>query len=164
MESDLQYMQTALDLARQAAKAGEVPVGAIVVMGTDIVSQGYNRREEWQDPTAHAELVAVRAAADRLGTWRLSGATLYVTLEPCVMCIGAIILARISRVVYGARDPKAGACGSVLDIPPEPRLNHRVVIEGGIAEEESRLMLQEFFRRLRQEEEFKQASLDQFAG
>ena len=164
MESDLQYMQTALDLARQAAKAGEVPVGAIVVMGTDIVSQGYNRREEWQDPTAHAELVAVRAAADRLGTWRLSGATLYVTLEPCVMCIGAIILARISRVVYGARDPKAGACGSVLDIPPEPRLNDRVVIKGGIAEEESRLLLQEFFRRLRQEEEFKQANLDQFAG
>ena len=95
MESDLQYMQTALDLARQAAKAGEVPVGAIVVMGTDIVSQGYNRREEWQDPTAHAELVAVRAAADRLGTWRLSGATIYVTLETCVMCIGVIILERI---------------------------------------------------------------------
>ena len=153
MESDLQYMQTALDLARQAAKAGEVPVGAIVVMGTDIVSQGYNRREEWQDPTAHAELVAVRAAADRLGTWRLSGATLYVTLEPCVMCIGAIILSRTARLVYGARDPKAGACGSVFDIPPEPRLNHRVEVRGGVGEEESQSLLQEFFRRLRKNAE-----------
>ena len=164
MQRDLDYMRSALDLARQAAKAGEVPVGALIVIGTDVVSQAYNRREEWQDPTAHAELVAIRTAAARLGTWRLSGASLYVTLEPCVMCIGAIILSRISRVVYGARDPKAGACGSVFDIPPEPRLNHRVVIEGGIAEEESRLLLQEFFRRLRQEGEFNQASLDHFAG
>lgn len=164
MQRDLDYMRSALDLARQAAKAGEVPVGALIVIGTNVVSQAYNRREEWQDPTAHAELIAIRTAAARLGTWRLSGATLYVTLEPCVMCVGAIILSRMSRVVYGARDPKAGACGSVFDIPPEPRLNHRVVLEGGIAEEESRLMLQEFFRRLRQEGEFNQASLDHFAG
>jgi tRNA(adenine34) deaminase len=164
MERDLDYMRTALDLARQAAKAGEVPVGALVVIGTEVVSRAYNRREEWQDPTAHAELLAVRAAAARLGSWRLSGATLYVTLEPCIMCIGAIILSRISRVIYGARDPKAGACGSVFDIPPEPRLNHHVVIEGGIAEDESRLLLQEFFRRLRQEGAFNQASMDHFSG
>jgi tRNA(adenine34) deaminase len=164
MEHDLDYMQTALDLARHAARAGEVPVAAVVVMGTEVISQAYNRREEWQDPTAHAELVAIRAAAARLGTWRLSGATLYVTLEPCVMCIGAAVLSRISRLVYGARDLKAGACGSVFDIPRESSLNHRVVIEGGIAEEESRLLLQEFFRRLRRDGKFKQANLDYFTG
>lgn len=142
-------MQAALALAQQAAAAGEVPVGALIVVGNDVVSQAYNRRENWQDPTAHAELIAIREAATRLGTWRLTGATLYVTLEPCTMCIGAIILARVSRLVYGARDAKAGACGSVFDIPSERRLNHRVEIIGGLGEDESQRLLQDFFRELR---------------
>lgn len=149
--SDMVFMRRALDLAKQAAAAGEVPVAALIVADNVVVSQAYNRREEWQDPTAHAELIAIRGAAARLGTWRLTGATLYVTLEPCTMCIGAIILSRIARVVYGARDPKAGACGSVFDIPPDPRLNHQVEIQGGIGEQESQLLLQEFFRRLRKD-------------
>ena len=149
MHSDMVFMRRALDLAKGAAAAGEVPVAALIVADNAVVSQAHNRREEWQDPTAHAELIAIREAAARLGTWRLTGATLYVSLEPCAMCIGAIILSRIARVVYGARDPKAGACGSVFDIPPDPRLNHRVEIQGGIGEQESQLLLQEFFRRLR---------------
>ncbi len=144
-------MQAALELAKRAAAEGEVPVAALIVAGNEGVSQAYNRREQWQDPTAHAELIAIREAATRLGTWRLTGATLYVTLEPCTMCIGAVILSRISRVLYGARDPKAGACGSIFDIPPEPRLNHRVDVRGGIAEQESQLLLQEFFRKLRRD-------------
>jgi tRNA(adenine34) deaminase len=144
-------MQRALDLAKEAAVAGEVPVAAVIVVDNAVVSGAYNRREQWQDPTAHAELIAIREAAASLGTWRLTGATLYVTLEPCTMCIGAIILSRIARLVYGARDPKAGACGSIFDIPPDPRLNHRVEIQGGIGEQESQQLLQEFFRRLRQD-------------
>lgn len=133
MQRDADYMRMALELARQAAMAGEVPVAALIVIETDVVAQSYNRREQWQDPTAHAELIAIREAAARLGTWRLTDATLYVTLEPCLMCIGAIILSRIPRIVYGARDPKAGVCGSVFDIPSDPRLNHRVAVQGGIS-------------------------------
>lgn len=151
MDRDVEYMQAAIALAKEAAAAGEVPVGALIVADNDVVSQAYNRREDWQDPTAHAELIAIREAAIRLGTWRLTGSTLYVSLEPCTMCIGAIILARISRVVYGARDPKAGACGSVFDIPSDRRLNHRVEIIGGIEEQESQHILQHFFRKLRRE-------------
>jgi tRNA(adenine34) deaminase len=157
VERDVDYMRTALGLARQAAAAGEVPVGALIVVDTTVVSQAYNRREQWQDPTAHAELIAIREAAAALGTWRLTGATLYVTLEPCAMCIGAIILSRISRVVYGARDPKAGACGSVFDVSSEPRLNHRVLVQGGVGEQECRLLLQTFFRELRQDIELNEA-------
>jgi tRNA(adenine34) deaminase len=164
VEQDVDYMRAALDLARQAAAAGEVPVAALIVVGTAVVSQAYNRREQCQDPTAHAELLAIREAAAELGTWRLTGATLYVTLEPCVMCIGAIILSRISRVVYGVRDPKAGACGSVFDISSEPRLNHRVQVQGGVGEQESRLLLQEFFRGLRQDTDLNEANVNHFAG
>jgi tRNA(adenine34) deaminase len=151
LSDDKEYMRAALHLAKQAAAAGEVPVAALLVADTRIIAQAHNCRERWQDPTAHAELIAIREAAARLGTWRLTGTTLYVTLEPCTMCIGAIILARVSRLVYGARDPKAGACGSIFDIPPEPRLNHRVAIQGGVEEQESQLLLQEFFRRLRED-------------
>ena len=151
MDRDVEFMQAAVALAKEAAAAGEVPVGALIVADNDVVSQAYNRREDWQDPTAHAEHIAIREAAIRLGTWRLTGSTLYVTLEPCTMCIGAIILARVSRVVYGARDPKAGACGSVFDIPSDRRLNHRVEIIGGIEEQESQHILQHFFRELRRE-------------
>lgn len=151
MPNDLEFMQAALALAKRAAAEGEVPVAALIVADNEVLSQAYNRREQWQDPTAHAELIAIREAAVRLGTWRLTGATLYVTLEPCAMCIGAVILSRMSRLVYGARDPKAGACGSVFDIPPEPRLNHRVQVQGGVGEEESQSLLQDFFRQLRKD-------------
>lgn len=164
VQLDMEYMRTALNLAQQAAATGEVPVAALIVANNAVVSQAYNRREQWQDPTAHAELIAVREAAARLGTWRLTDATLYVTLEPCTMCIGAIILSRISRVVYAARDPKAGACGSLFDIPPEPRLNHRVAIQGGVGERESQQLLQDFFRRLREDTVTDPASPRHFTG
>ena len=148
---DQRFMRDALALAGKAAAAGEVPVAALIVERDEIVAQGYNRREMWQDPTAHAEMIAIREAATRRGTWRLTGLTLYVTLEPCTMCIGAIIQSRLLRVVFGAWDPKAGACGSLLNIPPTPRLNHSVRVTGGVAEQESQALLQSFFRTLRVE-------------
>ena len=148
-------MKLALDEARLAAAAGEVPIGAVLVVEDAVVARAHNRREVWQDPTAHAELIAIREASAQLRTWRLVGGTLYVTMEPCAMCIGAAVLARIDRVVFGVRDPKGGACGSVLNIPEERRLNHRIEVIGGVLEEESRELLQEFFRGLREKEEFK---------
>lgn len=144
------HMTCALDEARLAAAAGEVPIGAALVVEDAVVARAHNRREVWQDPTAHAELIAIREAAAQLRTWRLVGGTLYVTMEPCAMCIGAAILARIDRVVFGVRDPKGGACGSVLNIPEEKRLNHRIEVIGGVLEEESRELLQGFFRGLRE--------------
>ena len=147
------HMQLALDEARLAAAAGEVPIGAVLVVGDAVVARAHNRREVWQDPTAHAELIAIREAAAQLRTWRLVGGTLYVTMEPCAMCIGAAVLARIDRVVFGVRDPKGGACGSVLNIPEERRLNHRIDVVGGVLEEESRELLQTFFRGLRDKTE-----------
>lgn len=143
-------MKCALDEARLAAAAGEVPIGAVLVVGDAVVARAHNRREVWQDPTAHAELIAIREASAQLRTWRLVGGTLYVTMEPCAMCIGAAVLARLDRVVFGVRDPKGGACGSVLNIPEERRLNHRLEVIGGLLEEESRALLQEFFRNLRE--------------
>jgi len=143
------HMQCALDEARLAAAAGEVPIGAVLVVENAVVAQAHNRREVWQDPTAHAELIAIREAAAHLRTWRLVGASLYVTMEPCAMCIGAAVLARVERVVFGVWDPKGGACGSVLNIPEERRLNHRIDVIGGILEEESRELLQGFFKGLR---------------
>jgi tRNA(adenine34) deaminase len=122
----------------------------VVVRGGQILAQAHNYRERWQDPTAHAEIIAIRAAATTLGTWRLTDTTLYVTVEPCSMCIGAIILARVSRVVFGAWDPKAGACGSVFNLPSEPRLNHQVAVTGGVLEQESQALIQRFFKRLRE--------------
>ena len=144
------HMQLALDEARFAAVAGEVPIGAVLVVEDAVIARAHNRREVWQDPTAHAELIAIREAAAQLRTWRLVGATLYVTMEPCAMCIGAAILARVERVVFGVRDPKGGACGSVLNIPEEKRLNHRIEIIGGLLEQESRELLQGFFKGLRE--------------
>ena len=143
------HMQCALDEARLAAAAGEVPIGAVLVVGEAVVARAHNRREVWQDPTAHAELIAIREAAAQRRTWRLVGGTLYVTMEPCAMCIGAAVLARIDRVVFGVRDPKGGACGSVLDVPSEKRLNHRIEVIGGVLEDESRELLQGFFKSLR---------------
>ncbi|MGH7256193.1 MAG: tRNA adenosine(34) deaminase TadA [Nitrospirales bacterium] len=149
-DKDLEYMQLALEQARLAPPLGEVPIAAVLVVDDQVVARVHNFREVWQDPTAHAEVVAIREAASRLGTWRLTGATLYVTLEPCSMCAGAVIQARISRLVFGAKDSKAGACGSVFDIPNERRLNHRVEVIGGVLEQESQELLQSFFRRLRE--------------
>jgi tRNA(adenine34) deaminase len=146
---DLTFMRMALEEAAKAPAVGEVPIAAVIVQGSRILSQTHNYRELWQDPTAHAEVIAIRAAATALSTWRLTDTTLYVTVEPCAMCIGAIILARIPRVVFGAWDPKGGACGSVFDLTNEPHLNHRVEIVGGLLEEESQTLLQQFFRQLR---------------
>lgn len=143
-------MRVALEEAARATAIGEVPIAALVVQGDRILAQTHNYRELWQDPTAHAEIIAIRAAATSLGSWRLLDTTLYVTLEPCTMCIGAIILARIPRIVFGARDPKAGACGSVFDLSSEPKLNHRVSVTGGVLEQESQALLQKFFRELRE--------------
>jgi len=146
---DLTFMRMALEEAARAPAVGEVPIAAVVVRGDQILAQAHNYRELWQDPTAHAEIIAIRAAATTLGTWRLTDTTLYVTVEPCSMCIGAIILARIPRVVFGAWDPKAGACGSVFDLTNEPRLNHRIEVLGGLLEQESQTLIQQFFRQLR---------------
>ena len=149
-DQDLQFMRLALEQSRKAAALGEVPIGALLVREGLVLAQAHNFRETWQDPTAHAEMVAIREAATQAGSWRLTGTTLYVTLEPCAMCIGAIMLARIPRLVFGALDPKAGACGSVLNVPEERRLNHRVEVTGGVLEQESQELLQAFFKDLRE--------------
>lgn len=138
-------MQAALEQARQAGAVDEVPVGAVVVLNGEIVGRGFNQPVGRSDPTAHAEVVALRDAAQRLGNYRLPGATLYVTLEPCVMCTGAIMHARVARVVFGAKDPKTGAAGSVLDLYSEARLNHHADIEGGVLAEECGALLSNFF-------------------
>ena len=138
-------MRLAIREAERAIEHDDVPVGAVVVAGGELVGAGHNERERRQDPTAHAEVLALRAAAERLGTWRILDATLYVTLEPCAMCAGAIVLSRIPRVVFGAADPKAGAAGSVLDVLDEPRFNHRPVVEGGLLREECAAPLLAFF-------------------
>lgn len=138
-------MRRALGLARDAAVRGEVPVGAIVVRGDECLGEGYNRPIGEHDPTAHAEIVALRDAAQRLGNYRLPGCDLYVTIEPCVMCSGAIIHARIARVIYGANDPKTGACGSVVDLFAEPRLNFHAEVTGGVLAEACGALLSGFF-------------------
>lgn len=146
---DLVYMRMAVDTAHNAFDVGEVPIGAVLVQDGQVLARTHNFRELWQDPTAHAEIIAIREAAARLGTWRLNGTTLYATLEPCAMCAGAIILSRISRLVFGAMDPKAGACGSLFNLPDDRRLNHRVEVRSGLCERESQELLQSFFRGLR---------------
>jgi tRNA(adenine34) deaminase len=142
-ESD--FMRSALDLALQAQAAGEVPVGAVVVRDGEIVGGGYNRPISSRDPTAHAEIAALREAALHLGNYRLGGCEIYVTLEPCIMCAGAILHARIARLVYAARDPKTGACGSVSDPFADARLNHHTSVVGGVMAEEAGALLQAFF-------------------
>jgi tRNA(adenine34) deaminase len=142
---DSSFMGLALDLAREAGGAGEVPVGALVVMNGEVVGRGFNQPIGRKDPTAHAEIMALRDAATRLGNYRLPGCTLYVTLEPCVMCAGAIMHARIDRVVFGARDPKTGAAGSVIDLFAETRLNHHSAIVGGVLAEQCGGLLSSFF-------------------
>jgi tRNA(adenine34) deaminase len=147
--SDTDFMRRALLLARRAAEEGEVPVGALLVLGGEVIGEGWNRPIAGHDPTAHAEIVAMRAGAQALRNYRLSDATLYATLEPCVMCMGAVLNARILRVVFGAWDPKAGACGSVIDLPREPRLTHRLDVFGGVCSEESADLLRQFFESRR---------------
>jgi len=142
-------MREALALAAEAALAGEVPVGAVAVLDGQVVGRGRNRREEDRDPCAHAELLAIREAARTLGRWRLTGVTLVVTLEPCAMCAGAMVLARIDRLVFGAPDPKAGAVGSLMDLSSDPRLNHRFPVEGGLRADECGEQLRAFFRSRR---------------
>ena len=142
-------MRRALALAKAAAAADEVPVGAVVVADGEILGEAHNRPRSLNDPTAHAEILALRAAAERAGHWWLNGATLYVTLEPCAMCSGALVLARLDRVVYAASDPKAGMAGSLACIPQDPRLNHRVGITAGVLAEEAGALLRSFFRARR---------------
>ena len=142
-------MQAALELARQAAALGEVPVGAVVVKDGEIIGRGFNRPISSADPTAHAEIVALREAAARLGNYRLPGCELYVTLEPCAMCVGAMVHARIARIVYGAPDPKTGACGSIVDLPGLSTFNHHGRFEGGMLEPECGEILKRFFAERR---------------
>jgi len=148
-ESDQFFMQAALDEARAAQARGEVPIGAVVVLNGAIIGRGHNRRETGDDPTAHAEMLAIRQAAAAIGHWRLLESTLYVTLEPCVMCMGAIILARIPRLVYGCRDPRAGAVGSIYDFSQDTRFNHKVEVTEGVLGEECSRQLSGFFSELR---------------
>jgi tRNA(adenine34) deaminase len=148
-DADLRFLEAALAEARAAAEEGEVPIGAVVVFGNRIIGRGHNRVEATQDPTAHAEILAIGAASQTIQSWRLDDAILYVTLEPCHMCAGAIVLARIGRLVYGARDPKAGACGSLAMVPQDLRLNHRVEVVPGVAAEECADLLARFFRNRR---------------
>jgi tRNA(adenine34) deaminase len=144
--TDLDFMQAALTEARMAAELGEVPIGAVIVREGEIIARGQNRVLRSLDPTAHAEIVAMRTAAAFVGNYRLLGCTLYVTLEPCAMCAGAMIHARLARLVYAASDPKAGACGSVLAVLNHPQLNHQMQVEQGILAEESAELLRSFFR------------------
>ena len=139
------WMRLAIAEAKRALAHDDVPIGAVVVRDGDVIGAGRNKRELQQDPTAHAEAIALREAARTLGSWRVLDATLYVTLEPCAMCAGAIVLARVPRVVYGCTDPKAGAAGSVLDVLSEPRLNHRPEVTGGVLAAECAALLTEFF-------------------
>ena len=143
------WMQEALAEARRAAEIGEVPIGAVIVRDGEIIGRGHNRREIDRDPLAHAEILAIRQAAERVGGWRLTGCTRYVTLEPCAMCAGALVNARLGRLVFGATDPKAGFAGSLGNLAADRRLNHRVDITGGVLAEECGEILRVFFRKRR---------------
>ncbi len=143
------WMRAALQLARQAFDDGEVPIGAVIVRDEQIIGEAFNQREALNDPTAHAEMIAITQAAQTLESWRLLECTMYVTLEPCVMCAGAIVLARLPTVIYGTTDPKAGACHTLFQITNDPRLNHRATVVGGVLQDECRAILQEFFAQQR---------------
>jgi len=149
MEDDIKYMKMALAEARKAYQRAEVPIGAVVVCDDQVVGRGFNLREQTQDPTSHAEMIALREAAKNEASWRLENCQLYVTLEPCPMCAGAILQSRIKRLVYGASDPKAGAVRSLYQLLDDDRFNHQVEVEAGVMEKESAQLLKDFFRELR---------------
>jgi tRNA(adenine34) deaminase len=149
---DEHFMRTAMELGREAWRRGEVPVGAVVVLDGAVIGEGFNQPIGTSDPTAHAEMVALRDAAKRIGNYRLTGATLYVTIEPCQMCVGAMVHARVARVVYGAREPKAGAIESAMRAHEHPSLNHRMTATGGVLEADCRELMQGFFRDRRSAE------------
>ncbi|MGO4539430.1 tRNA adenosine(34) deaminase TadA [Paenibacillus sp. 2TAB19] len=147
---DQAWMTEAIAEARKAEQIGEVPIGAIIVRNNEIIGRGYNLRETHNDPTAHAEMVAIRDATERIGAWRLLDCTLYVTLEPCPMCAGAIVQSRVKRVVYGTTDPKAGCAGTLMNLLQEPRFNHETELTSGILQQECASLLTQFFRKLRE--------------
>lgn len=157
MQLDEQYMQKAIDQARIAAENGDVPIGAVIVYKNQIIGKAYNQREQLNDPTAHAEIIALTQAASFIGSWRLHGCTIYVTLEPCPMCAGALVLARMDRLVYGCDDPKTGACKSLYNIVRDERLNHRLEVTGGVLAADCSMLLKDFFqhRRFEKSEEYK---------
>ncbi|MBV8082709.1 MAG: nucleoside deaminase [Candidatus Eremiobacteraeota bacterium] len=152
-KTDIEFMRKALELAHSAERHGDVPVGAVVAFGDETGAVGFNQKEANHDPTAHAEMVALRQASARKGGWRLSGATLYVSKEPCIMCAAACVAARIERLVYGCPDPKGGGAGSVYDVVRDSRLNHRVHVTAGVLGDEAAEMLREFFRARRAQDE-----------
>jgi len=152
-KADIALMRRALELAQSAERHGDVPVGAVVAFGDEIAAVGFNQKEANHDPTAHAEMVALRQASARKGGWRLSGATLYVTKEPCIMCAAACVAARIDRLVYGCPDPKGGGAGSVYDVVQDARLNHRLHVTAGVLGDEAAEMLRVFFRARRAQDE-----------
>ncbi|MDU5080446.1 tRNA adenosine(34) deaminase TadA [uncultured Tissierella sp.] len=147
---DILYMREALEEAKKAATIYEVPVGAVVVYEGEIIGRGYNQRETSNDPTAHAEILAIKEASKHLDAWRLLNCTMYVTLEPCAMCAGAIVNARIGKLVIGTRDPKRGCCGTVEDLTNHPRFNHRLEVEFGVLEDECSSIISSFFKELRE--------------
>ncbi|MDD4889359.1 MAG: tRNA adenosine(34) deaminase TadA [Phycisphaerae bacterium] len=148
--SDETFMLLALEQAKLAEQIDEVPIGCVIVCDGQVIGRGHNRRIVDSDPTAHAEMIAIRQAAAARGDWRLEDCELFVTLEPCPMCTGAAVLARIRRIVFGPTDPKAGACGTLMNLAADPRLNHRIEVTGGVLGDQCRLVLQSFFRRQRQ--------------
>lgn len=150
--NDEYYMKEALKAAQDAYDAGEVPIGAVIVHNGEIIGRGFNRRNAEGNPLCHAEIIAINEAAHFMGDWRIEECTMYVTVEPCPMCAGAIVQARIPRVVYGAKNPKAGCAGSVLDVLNEPKLNHQVDVTEGVLKEECAAMMKEFFKRFRKKE------------
>ena len=150
--TEQKYMRMAIEAARIAEENGDVPIGAVIVYKDQIIGKAYNQREQLADPTAHAEIIALTQAASALENWHLNNCTMYVTLEPCPMCAGALVLARMDRLVYGCDDPKSGACGSLYNIAQDGRLNHRLEVTAGVLEKECREQLQNFFERRRREE------------
>jgi len=151
MKDDNYYMGLALDEARQAYDIGEIPIGAVLIMDGEIVSTGHNMREIWHDATAHAEMIVIRAACQKLARWRLTGATLYVTIEPCPMCAGALVMSRIDRLVYGSADYKAGAIESIFNIAQNDALNHNIVVTSGVRTDECSEIMKDFFRNRRKQ-------------
>ena len=151
MHDDEKYMRIAIEEAQKASDCGEIPIGAVLVLDGEIIARAHNMRETWQDATAHAETIAIRAACEKLGRWRLSGACLYVTVEPCPMCAGAMVMSRISRLVYGSPDSKAGAAESLFNIVNNPALNHAIDVRTGVLSEECTKLMQDFFKKRRNE-------------